>query len=54
MDHSPSPAADYAAANIAAVNANARFISDNHSPPLPMLRDRPINEIIDGIYPTQV
>ena len=54
MDNSPSPAADYAAAISAAVNANDRSISANHSSPLPMLRDHPINEIIDNIYPTQV
>ena len=54
MDNYLSPAADYATANIAPVNANDRSISTNHSPPLPVLRDRPINEIIDGIYPTKV
>ena len=54
MDNSSLPAATYAAANIAAVDANDCSLSVNHSPPLLVLRDRPIDEIIDGVYPTQV
>ena len=54
MDNQPSPAATHTAANPAAIHVHVCYLSVNNSPPLPVLRDRHINRIIEGIHSQQI